>query len=1165
MSLLLNDDQYHQVSLSNLATHLGDIFSYDADSKHITKASLTSTQRKKQDPKNIPQEKWRLGLAKYAFSMALGFGSAIAFSGNCALAQVIPDNSLGTQVDPNLAITGGTTVGGTNLFHSFSSFSVPDGAVADFQNATNIVNIFSRVTGGVQSDILGTIQAQGNANFFLLNPSGIAFGPNAELRIGGSFVGTTADGIRFPNGGEFSLTSAVAPNNQLLTVNPSALFFNQTPTGAITNQSTVGLEVGTGQNLFLVGGNVNFDGGVVRAPGGRIELGGLAAPGTIAIEDNPEGSNPSLTFPDVRLTFPDDVAKADVLIDNSAIVDVVGNDGGDIFINAGNITVSGGSNICAGIGADASSCDTPGFGSGGVGSEAGNILFNATGAVSIRQSRIENNVNPGATGNSLRNIFEALDNDELFGSILISAGSFSLTDGATLSTSTFGQGSAGVVFVDSDDLVLVNNSRIFSNVESGGVGDAGGVLIIGDSLSVFDGILTASTLGLGDAGLVAVEATGSVTLAGQNTGMFSAVGTDAQGEALGIVIEAGSFSMTDGAQLNVSTLGLGDAGLVAIETTGSVFLGGQNTGIFSAVGTDAQGDALGIVIEAGSFAMTDSAQLNANTFGLGDAGDMVIEAGSVSMTSGATITTQTFGEGSGGIILIQSEGAVSMTGSGTLVTSNVESTATGNTIGIRIDARSLFMDGGAELQALTRGDGNAGVILINAADFVELSGVSPTEGFSTGLFTSTEDTATGPGGFIIVNTDNLRLSDGAVLSARTRNSFQGGDILVTVNNLEVINGGQILTTAFENGRAGRILVIARDRITLSGRDANFRERFLQTLARSIDQFGPVQGPSIALQIFDNVAPGSSGIFANASAGSTAEGGGIFVFSPELFIQDGATITVNNQGTGPAGDLFILARDLFLNNEGTITAETASGQGGNITLGGVELLLLLRNSQISTRAGQPPNGGNGGNIDIDTRFVLSAPGNDSNIRANAFDGDGGNISISASRLFDIEEREDVLTTNDITASSEFGRDGVVTTNVANIDPTSGFTDLPTNLVDPTTLIAETCPTRSSIAEREKNQFIITGQGGLPPDPNAAFPGEAVVNDWEATSEEVEESIEDSSNVSPTAVATSPTPSPNLIEAQGWIYGENGEIIFTAQAPNVTPTTLVLNSSSTCNAN
>ncbi|NET60538.1 MAG: filamentous hemagglutinin N-terminal domain-containing protein [Symploca sp. SIO2E6] len=1077
-----------------------------------------------------------MGLVNYAFSIALGVGSAIAFSGNCAWAQVTSDGTLGTLVDPNLAITGGTTVGGTNLFHSFSSFSVPDGAVADFQNATNIVNIFSRVTGGVQSDILGTIQAQGNANFFLLNPSGISFGPNAQLRIGGSFVGTTANGIGFPGGGEFSLTSAVDPNNQLLTVNPAALFFNQTPTGAITNQSTAGLEVGTGQNLFLVGGNINFDGGVVRAPGGRIELGGLAAPGEIAILSN--GNN-------FGLSFPDDVARADVLIDNNAIVDVVANNGGDIFISAGNITVSGGSNICAGIGTNASSCDTPGFGNGGVGAEAGNILFDATGKVSIRQSRIENNVNPGATGNSLRNIFEAIDNEELFGSIIFGAESVELTDGAQVSTSTFGNGSAGFVFIQADGEVLVDNSRILSNVESIGVGDAGGVLILANSLSVFDGILTASTFGQGNAGLVAVETTGPVILAGQNTGLFSAVGTEAQGNAFGILIEAGSVSMTDGATLNSSSLGQGNAGIVSIETTGSLFL--ANSFILSGV----------------------------STTGVGDAGGVLIEAGSVSMTDGATITTQTFGRGDGGIIFLDVAGAVSLTGSGTLITSNVESSATGSTIGIRINARSLFMDGGAELQALTRGDGNAGVILINATDFVELSGVSPTEGFSTGLFTSTEDTATGPGGFIIINTDTLRLSDGAVLSARTRNAFQGGDILVNVNNLELINGGQILTTAFENGRAGRIIVIARDRVTLSGRDATFEERFLQTLTRNIAQFGPIQGPSIARQIFDNVAPGSSGIFANASAGSTAEGGGIVVFTTGLLIEDGATISVNNQGSGPAGDLFIIARDVFLRNEGTITAETASGQGGNIILEGVELILIFLNSQISTRSGQPPNGGDGGDIDIlDTRFIISSAGNDSNIRANAFDGDGGSILISASRIFDLANSDDdFLISNDITASSRFGRQGVVAINELNPDPTSGLTKLPINLVDPTTLVTETCPTRSSLAQGEKSQFIITGQGGLPPDPNAAFPGEAVVNDWEIPSESVQkpdflrENADSSlsSSEETRLLSNTTAQAPNLIEAQGWIYGENGEIIFTAKAANVTPTTLVLNSSSTCNEN
>jgi filamentous hemagglutinin family protein len=95
-----------------------------------------------------------------------------------------------TLVGPNYAI--GANLGkqvGSNLFHSFGQFGLATGEGAAFSGPATVNNIIGRVTGGSPSAIDSKIQSNiAGANLYLINPSGIVFGPNTSVDVSVAFM-----------------------------------------------------------------------------------------------------------------------------------------------------------------------------------------------------------------------------------------------------------------------------------------------------------------------------------------------------------------------------------------------------------------------------------------------------------------------------------------------------------------------------------------------------------------------------------------------------------------------------------------------------------------------------------------------------------------------------------------------------------------------------------------------------------------------------------------------------------------------------------------------------------------------------------------------------------------------------------------------------------------
>jgi filamentous hemagglutinin family protein len=623
---------------------------------------------------------------------------------------------LGTAVDApgctaTCNITGGA-IRNTNLFQSFQEFSIPAGGTATLLHDPIISNIFMRVTGGAPSNLYGTLQTDtgagaGNAAVFLLNPAGILFGPNATLNIGGSFIGSTADSIRFADGTEFR----VADTQPLLSIstpiglqfgnsagsirvgeagNPApgnGLFLN--PDFSISRDARpAGLTVPEGQTLALVGNGITLTGGNLTAPAGSIALGSVT--GGLVTLAAPDDNNPGWRFDyDAATGF------GDITLTNAASVDASGDSGGRIQVQGQTVTLTDGSAMLS---------ETLGAGTGGLLTvTADTITLSGESAADLpvpsppfspMPSGLFVDVGSAASGAG--------------GDLAINTRNLQVEGGAQVSVSTFGSGDAGNLTVTAEQIDLVGGSATGPSALYSAVGfsppspaffpitgNAGAVNITTERLSLRDGAqILAITNDFGDAGTMTINASDIELIGGNEFGPSALLAPSAypwSGDGGNLTVNTDRLLITGGAQIATSTASPNPAGNITINATDSVNVLGTSengrSGIFSTA-LFANGSGGNVTVTTGELAVRDGATLSVSNFrsmpelpgpppGRGPAGEMNLTARTIILDNGASLSADTV-SGDRANINLQADGVVLRRGSS--ISTDATGTATGGNI-----------------------------------------------------------------------------------------------------------------------------------------------------------------------------------------------------------------------------------------------------------------------------------------------------------------------------------------------------------------------------------------------------------------------------------------------------------------------------------------------------
>jgi large exoprotein involved in heme utilization and adhesion len=450
---------------------------------------------------------------------------------------------------------------------------------------------------------------------------------------------------------------------------------------------------------------------------------------------------------------------------------------------------------------------------------------------------------------------------------------------------------------------------------------------------------------------------------------------------------------------------------------------------------------------------------------------------------------------------------------------------------------------GAQVSASTFGTGKGGTLSVTASDSVEVIGESADSQVGSGLFARTS--GEGDAGNLTIATGRLLVRDGAQVSASTFGTGKGGTLSVTASDsVEVIGrsaDGQRPSGLFAQtdgeGDAGDLTITTRRLLVRDG-------ALVSTATRSTGEGGTLSvTASDSVQVIGTSADGQVSSRLTAQTIGAGNALNLTIATQQLTIQDGAEVSVSSTGTGIAGVLQVEADVIRLDNQGKIRADT-SGGGGNINLSTGDLI-LRRGSSISTDArGRDITGGN---ITIDTDNLVAVPKEDSDITAKAQESFGGRVIINAFGIFGTQFRPQDTPLSDITASSALGPqfNGLVELNTPGIDPSRGLANLPTEVINASNQIAQTCGAGGR--EGRENEFIVKGRGGMAPHPYEPLSPNDILGDIYLPA-----GFSSPSNSKPitsrtvTSQSATSNAKPPIVEAQGWRINDKGQVVLTAAA-------------------